>query len=217
MASQMNEMQFAEDGIGVRLRDFYTRVRHRLRGHNKRQVFVALFSRESHTVMRTQPRREMYHDDFLWSILIRPKHRKGSDALCVQVRSTVPEPVPRDIHGRPWRLEMFSNYEPKQSLRYLGEFMIGKLPNNLHTSVLYHLFASVPLPRPDALDPENGVTWMENAIWRLQQGKLVDQFDINRFMDECKYYATAMVHQREYWPPSREEGAPSFNYTLRPR
>lgn len=87
--------------------------------------------------------------------------------------------------------------------------MIGKVPNEVTYAKIHGLLRAIPLPQKGALPEENCVTWTRNAICKLQENGLAEQFNLDRFMDD----ALAFADQRLLNTYSTRA---SINYTGRP-
>ncbi|KAJ5799107.1 uncharacterized protein N7518_001175 [Penicillium psychrosexuale] len=86
--------------------------------------------------------------------------------------------------------------------------MIGKVPNEVTYAQIYNLLEAIPLPQKGAIPEQNCVTWTRAAIHKLRESGLVEQFDLDQFMDE----SIAYVDQRLYDLDSQPD---RINYTPR--
>lgn len=87
--------------------------------------------------------------------------------------------------------------------------MIGKVPNNITLVEIRGLLESIPLPEKGARSEQNCVTWTRAAISKLRGKGLVEEFDLDRFMDDALAYADQRLHNFDSTPAS-------INYTGRP-
>ncbi|KAJ5756306.1 hypothetical protein N7533_005849 [Penicillium manginii] len=179
---------------------------------HKRQVMVTLFAREGHFFSKNQNQnhhRQLEHNDFLWSIIIRPKKPQGHDSDCFDIRHTSSEPVRRN-QPKPkgdWQFRAITQYEPSKDHRLLGQLMIGKIPLEVSHNEIMELLKDIAYPRKDAQHHENGINWIRTAIRHLQMTGIAEEFDVDEFLDHARDRAMVASH----------DGRPfTVNYTSRP-
>jgi hypothetical protein len=177
---------------------------------HKRQIMVALFAREGHCFSQDRRNNHQFeHNDFLWSIIIRPKRPQGHDSDCFDIRHTGSEPVRRN-QPKPkghWQFRAITQYEPSKDHRLLGQLMIGKIPHEVSYIEIMELLKSIDHPRKDAEHHENGINWIRTAIRHLQMTGIGEEFDVDEFLDHARDRAMVASH----------DGRPfTINYTSRP-
>ncbi|CAG8151161.1 unnamed protein product [Penicillium salamii] len=168
---------------------------------NKRQVFLALHHRGNLSI--GENRQRLGHAAYHWGILVSPKISKGPDCYVFDV-SDGPlldsvNRVNRNPEGN-WRFRGNANIDPKEYGNLLGKVMIGKVPNEVTYAEIHGFLEAIPLPQKGVLPEQNCVTWTKAAICRLQENGLVEQFDLNRFMDESLAFADQRLQNTDTTP-----------------
>lgn len=112
-----------------------------------------------------------------------------------------------DTEGN-WVFREKANINPEKSGHLLGRIMIGKVPNEVTYAEIHGLLGAIPLPQKSALPEQNCVTWTRAVICKFQVNDLVEEFDLDRFMDESLALADQRLQSSESTPAS-------INYTGR--
>jgi len=178
---------------------------------NKRQIMVALFSREDHIFNNGQRQTELERNDFLWSIVVRKRTSKSHDNYCFDVRQTNLESSRSDQSRSvgDWQFRAITKCDPSEEDRLLGHVMIGKIPHSVSHDQILDILEALPLPQSNKNPEENEVTWIRNAIHRLQLEDYAERFDIDKFMRYAQECATSSTNPRDNVPFK-------VNYTFRP-
>ncbi|KAM4058929.1 hypothetical protein HRG_008194 [Hirsutella rhossiliensis] len=106
-----------------------------------------------------------------------------------------------------WWFNHRDNVDPALSTKLLGRIIIGQVPDKITIAEVSTLFESVPLPGKD-MDPQQScVTWVMNAIQRLQRQGWVRDFELRYFKDFALSCADQWIGQ----PRSREPKVIEYN------
>ncbi|KAJ5966100.1 hypothetical protein N7481_012814 [Penicillium waksmanii] len=108
-----------------------------------------------------------------------------------------------------WNFREKTYTDPQAIAHFLGSVMIGKLPKEITNADIRDILKDIALPQPGAKPEQNCVSWTRNAIMELQEKGLVEQCDLDRFMDDA--LACADKRLRDY-----SSTPASINYTDRP-
>ncbi|KAJ5550595.1 hypothetical protein N7535_001462 [Penicillium sp. DV-2018c] len=174
---------------------------------NKRQVFLSLHHRYALSI--GENRQRLGHAAYHWGILIAPKRSKGPDCYAFDATDGIILDSGRDLNPEGnWHFREKANHNPEKDGHFLGRVMIGKVPNEVTYAEIHGLLAAIPLPQKGALPEQNCVTWTRAAICELQRKGLVEQFDLDRFMDESLAFADRRLKDTDSTPVS-------MNYTSR--
>lgn len=157
---------------------------------NKRRVFIALYEREELSV--GESRRRLGHDAYHWEITVAPKDHSGNDCYVYGVTNG---PLRKGkVHiidgnrGRSWRFRE-EHVNPDASSLLVGMVMIGKVPSQVTRDDIMKNLGPPTIQVPDKRFGENCTTWIKEAIMKLQEGGLAEQFDIQLFMDDALAFA----------------------------
>ncbi|KAJ5366644.1 hypothetical protein N7541_000585 [Penicillium brevicompactum] len=168
---------------------------------NKRQVFLSLHHRGALSL--GESRQQLGYSAYHWGILISPKSSNGPDCYIFDVSNGIMTDKEGNFDLNPegdWVFRDNSEVDPEWSGRVLGRVMIGKLPNDVPYAEIDSLLRSIPLPQKGALPEQNCVTWTRAAILKLRENNLVEQFDINRFMDDSLAFADERLKNTDSTP-----------------
>ncbi|OQE24389.1 hypothetical protein PENSTE_c007G03902 [Penicillium steckii] len=170
---------------------------------------VALFSREDHFFDNGQRLSQLEQKDFLWSIIVRERISTSNDNHCFDVRQMNLQSLRsgQSKSAGEWRFRAMPNCDPSEEHRLLGHVMIGKIPHSVRHDRILDILEALPLPQSDKDPKENEVTWIRNAIHRLQLEDYAEQFDVDKFMRYARDCAT--TNHRNNVPFK-------VNYTFRP-
>lgn len=148
---------------------------------DKDRVFVAVYFRQAIT-SDEKTRNELQHAAYHWAIWVEPKDSSG-EGSSYDVKQ---HPAYANI-GDPggWRYNYREAADFGRSQCMLGRIMIGKLPKGVTIKDLHDALQKLPLPRENTDPAENCVTWTKGAIGELQQRNWVEQFNLDRFMDDA--------------------------------
>lgn len=177
---------------------------------NKRQVFVSLQHRSA--LFIRENRQCICYAAYHWGLLICPNNPKGSDCYAFDASDGILLDEISGVNLNPegyWNFREKANINPQAINHLLGSVMIGKLPNDVALAEIRGLLESIPLPEQGAQSEQNCVTWTRAAICKLREKGLVEEFDLDRFMDDALAYADQRLHNFESTPAS-------INYTGRP-
>ncbi|OJZ80909.1 hypothetical protein ASPFODRAFT_704145 [Aspergillus luchuensis CBS 106.47] len=148
---------------------------------NKRRVLISIHHRDESSLGDNRPR--LGFSAFHWGFLIQPKHSSGDDTDAYDISdASVPDPITRlDTNpNHDWKFRVKKRVDIMGSGRLLGRIMIGKVPNNVTSTEIENVLASVPFPIKGT--EENCVSWTMDAIRALQEVKLAEAFDVDQFM-----------------------------------
>lgn len=156
---------------------------------NKRRVFIALYEREELSVGLS--RRRLEHAAYHWEIIITPKDHSGSDCYAYSVTNgPIQKGKGHIIDGNRERIWQFREEQinPDISSLLVGMIMIGKVPSQVTRDDIKKNISPPTIQVPDKLW-ENGTTWIKEAIAKLQESGLAEEFYIQQFMDDALAFA----------------------------
>lgn len=174
---------------------------------NKDRVFVAVYFRQGIT-SDSKSRDALTHAAYHWAIWVEPKGSRG-EGSSFDVKQHPPYTNIGDPGG--WRYTYKDTADWRRSQSMLGRIMIGKLPKNTSKQDLNAILEKLQLPQEDAAPVQNCVSWTKDAIEHLQKRQLVEQFDVDQFMDH------ALSLGDDWYQTSRDlkAGPKKVNYTNR--
>lgn len=177
---------------------------------NKRHVFLSLQHRSALSIRENRQR--LGHAAFHWGILICSKNPTESNCCVFDASDGILLDETTGINLNPdgnWNFREKTYTDPQAIAHFLGSVMIEKLPKGITNAGFRDILKDIALPQPGAKPEQNCVSWTRNVILELQEKGLVEQFDLDRFMDDALAYADK--HLRDY-----NSTPASINYTDRP-
>ncbi|KAH6628252.1 hypothetical protein F5144DRAFT_622221 [Chaetomium tenue] len=144
---------------------------------------------------------EAYH----WGLMITPKVSQGQDCHIFDATdATEIDPVTFRMRNptMDWWFRDQKDVDPALSPKLIGRITIGRVPDEVSSDEVWHVFKNVPLPVRNRDPQQSCVTWAVNAILALQALGWVREFEIDQFKDWALSYADMRMKRR---PGSSED------------
>ncbi|OAA63952.1 hypothetical protein ISF_04661 [Cordyceps fumosorosea ARSEF 2679] len=90
--------------------------------------------------------------------------------------------------------------DPLSSTQLLGQLVIGELPADVTPEAVHALFETVPLPVKKTHPQQSCVTWVLDAVERLQERGWARLFDVEKTKEDALAYA-----DNRNWPSTEPE------------
>lgn len=165
-------------------------------------ITVALYHRDH--LSRGSSRRTFGYEAYHWGIILTPQTSRGRDCWTYAAtdKCYLDTVTMRMVNPTmDWWLDHRDNVDPPLSGKLLGRIIIGQVPDGITFAEVDEFLQSVPLPVKNKDPQQSCVTWVSDAIQRLQGRGWVRVFELANFKDFALSAADQWINELESTEP----------------
>lgn len=163
---------------------------------------VALYSRGE--LSKGNSRRIFHFEAYHWGLLITPKEGQGgrrSHAFEATDASEMDKVTFRlNNPTMDWWYKYRLNVNSEDSKKFLGQVVVGEIPEEVSGEELTAFFRQVPMPVKGTDPQQSCVTWTVSAIQAMQERGWAQDFDIEAFKEAALAYADDRIKEDSVEP-----------------